>query len=254
MPRGLPDSLVLVMLQLYKNSVVTEASLSQADVRQRELDFYTNNYWLWGGTATTMAGFVFSQLTNPVPEGTDFYLETTYLLCTALCLGLNLCIITWTVLCCTWGPGLALRGPNGMKSFHQAVEFLKEEQQSIYAAFVLSIITYFLSSCCIVWVYPSRTAVNSVCMCVLFSFLLLILFFQIRLECAIGGSMYSHEGPDGRIQALEKFEGVADLDNFMATNMPPEVAAQSTVLQPGMFGTQAPSTSRTSGNSSWAHR
>eukprot|EP00415_Alexandrium_ostenfeldii_P003118 UN3118 len=71
-----------------------------------------------------MAGFVFSHLTNPVPEGTNFYLETAYLVFTSLCLGLDLRIITWTVLCCIWGPGHALRGPDGMKPFHATVDFL----------------------------------------------------------------------------------------------------------------------------------
>lgn len=231
------------MLQLFKNCVITEATLNQADVRQRELDFYTNNYWIWGGTSTVMAGFVFAQLTNPVPEGTNFYLETTYLVCTAMCLGLDLCIITWTVLCCMWGPGMALRGPNGMKSFHDTVDFLKTEQQSIYLTFIFSVIAYFLSSCCIVWVYPSRDTVNFACMGVLFLFLIIILYLQVRLEMAIGGSLFSHEGPDGRIAGLNKFEDVADLDMYMSGVVPPEVHAQGTILQSGLYGSQAPGSS-----------
>jgi len=225
------------MLQLYKNSVITEAAASQADVRQRELDFYTNNYWIWGGTSTVMAGFVFAQLTNPVPEGTNFYLETSYLVCTAICLGLNLACITWTVLLCTWAPGLALRGPHGMKSFHDAVEFLKGEQQSIYMTFIGSVVAFFLSSCCIVWVYPSRDEVNSACMAVLAVFLIIIMYLQIRLEFHIGGSIFSHEGPDGRIAGLERFEDIADLDQHMSTVMPPEHLAQTTYPHPGLYST-----------------
>ena len=44
-----------------------------------------------------------------------------------VCLSLDLCIVTWTVLVCTWGPGSALRGPNGMKSFHETLALLKED-------------------------------------------------------------------------------------------------------------------------------
>jgi len=40
------------MLQLFKNEVVAQANVKQADIRQRELDYYTNNYWTWGQTAT----------------------------------------------------------------------------------------------------------------------------------------------------------------------------------------------------------
>lgn len=233
------------MLQLFKNNVVTESTLAQALVRQKELEFYTNNYWIWGGTSTVMAGFVFAQLTNPVPEGTSFYLETVYLVCTATCLSLDLCVITWTVLCCMWGPGMALRGPEGMKSFHQTVDFMKGEQQSIYMTFVASVISYFLSTCCIVWVYPSRREVNFTCMCTLGFFLVTILWLQVKLELEIGGSLFQHDGPDGRITGLERFEDVADLDQYMATVVTPEQAAQCSVLQPGFYGSHYDPTNST---------
>merc|ERR1712007_37303 len=125
-----------------------------------ELDFYTNNYVTWGGTSTITAGFVFSQLTNPVPEGTDVYLSSAYLVFLAISLGFSLCVITWTTLCCMWGPGMALRGPEGMVSFHKAIDFLKVEQNSIYNTFIISVFSYFASTCCLVWVFPSDSRVN----------------------------------------------------------------------------------------------
>lgn len=221
------------MLQIYKNNVVTQVTQDAADVRQRELNFYTNNYWTWGCTSTVMAGFVFSQLANPVPKDTDFALEITYLVFTAVCLGLNLCIITWTVLCCMWAPGLALRGPEGMKSFHDTITFLKDEQQSIYMTFVFSVLTYFGSSCCLVWVYPSQTAINRSCMGVLLVFLVILVLLQIRLEMRLGGSIFSHEGPDGRINTIEAFGNVADLDDYVGTTMGDHT--QVTVEMPGLF-------------------
>eukprot|EP00415_Alexandrium_ostenfeldii_P001388 UN1388 len=226
------------MLQVFKNGVVTDASIQQAEVRQRELDFYTGNYWTWGGTAAVMAGFVFSQLTNPVPEGTNFYLETAYLVFTSLCLGLDLCIITWTVLCCIWGPGLALRGPDGMKSFHATVDFLRTEQQEIFLVFTASVLAYFGSSCCLVWVYPSRGLVNCGCMGILFFFLVAVVVLQVRLEFQIGGSVSSHEGADGRINGLRPFEELADLDNYMTRALPQE--AQASAMHSGMYASNAP--------------
>lgn len=205
------------MLQLLKNDVLTSAAISQADVRQTELDFYTNIYWLFGGTATVMAGFVFGQLTNPVPFGTDYRLEFAYLVTTSLCLGLNLCVITWTVLCCMWGPGLALRGPDGMKSFHEAVTFLKDELQQLYNVFAVGVFCYFGSTCTIVWVYPSRTTVNIGCTAVLGCFMLVLIIVQFKLELRLGGSVISHDGADGRIRAFGGLEAVDDLDNFVST-------------------------------------
>ncbi|CAJ1384832.1 unnamed protein product [Effrenium voratum] len=139
------------MLSVLKNSVVSEANLHQAELRQRELDFYVGNFWIWGGTTVILAGFALAQLTREIPKGTPLLLELAYLASTAVCLSLDLCIVTWTVLVCTWGPGSALRGPNGMKSFHETLALLKEEQLSIYNAFVVSIVAYFSSSCCLLW-------------------------------------------------------------------------------------------------------
>mmetsp|Transcript_40696 Transcript_40696/g.87373 ORF Transcript_40696/g.87373 Transcript_40696/m.87373 type:complete len:238 (-) Transcript_40696:71-784(-) len=229
------------MLQLYKNNVITEASASQADVRQRELDFYTNNYWIWGGTATITAGFLYAQLTNPVPEGTPVVLEIVYLISMSFSLGLSLCIITWTILCCIWGPGLALQGPDGLKSFHLVVDFLKAEQQSIYLAFLLSIFTFFAASSCIIWVYPSGTSANVASTIILMIFLLMIAYLQLRLEVQVGGSYFDHAGADGRIVHMQPFEEVADLDDYLGGVVPPTHVEGSTKPQPGIYSSTATS-------------
>jgi hypothetical protein len=228
------------MLSVYKNSVVANASLGQADLRQRELDFYTNNYWIWGSTATVMAGFVFAQLTDKkVPEGTNFYIEQAYLGCTAISLGLDMCIITWTVLCCVYGPGLALRGPDGMKSFHDTVDFLKKQQFEIYSAFNGSVFTYFLSSCCLLWITPSRDVVNLWCSVALVAFLLILIIMQGRLECRVGELVASHDG-DGQIKGFSAFEDVADLDHYVAQAVPAEAADQGPLhMHRGMYGNGA---------------
>eukprot|EP00928_Gymnodinium_smaydae_P049024 TRINITY_DN32868_c0_g1_i1.p1 TRINITY_DN32868_c0_g1~~TRINITY_DN32868_c0_g1_i1.p1 ORF type:complete len:222 (-),score=48.29 TRINITY_DN32868_c0_g1_i1:61-726(-) len=212
------------MLQTFKNNAITQATLSQADVRQRELDFYTNNYLTWGSTSTVMAGFVFSQLTNPVPPETPFMLEMAYLVLITICLGLNLCVITWTMLCCIWGPGMALRGPDGMDSFHQVINFLKEEQNTVYNSFMVSVFCYFGSTCCLVWVYPSSNVTNMAMMVIFAAFLVMVVILQVGLELRIGGSILSHEGPDGRIQGLGALEGLDDLDNHVGAAMPDAIA------------------------------
>lgn len=223
------------MLQLFKNDVVTSAAQNQADVRQHELDFYMNNYLTWGGTSTVMAGFVFSQLTSPVPDGTNIYLQTAYLVSISLCLGLNLCVITWTVLCCMWGPGLALRGPDGMKSFHRAIDFLKSEQNQIYNTFMFGVLCYFFSVCTLVWVYPSDSSVNTVMMGCFAVFLFAVMFMTWRVEVRIGGSIFEHAGPDGKIAGFEFAEGVADLDNYISAQMNDALGMSTAEQMPGMY-------------------
>lgn len=208
------------MLTLFKNEVVTSTSLAQANVRQAELKLYTDNFWVWGGTSTVLAGFLFEQITSPVPESTPWSLEFIYLFTTSLCLGLSLCIITWTVLICMWGPGMALRGPEGMKSFHKVIEFMQVEHRKMYYVFMSSIFTYWGSTTAKVWVFPSRTRVNWACSIMLALMFVVLVVMQLRLECKIGGSIWGlHDGMDGRIQGLEQYEQVADLDTYISTKV-----------------------------------
>merc|ERR1712061_635168 len=138
-----------------------------------------------------------------------------------------------TVLCCMWAPGLALRGPEGIKSFHHTVDFLRSEQQQMYFVFIISVLSYFLSSCCLVWVYPSRTVVNSVCTGTLAFFLVCIVILQIKLEFQIGGCFIPHDGADGKIHSFLPFEQIADLDQFVAKRAPEH--NQPPCPRPGMY-------------------
>eukprot|EP00434_Breviolum_minutum_P037272 symbB.v1.2.033043.t1/scaffold4051.1/size47670/4 len=154
------------MLTIHKNRVVSDVTLQQAAVRQKELDFYTNNFWIFGGTTVILAGN-------------------------------------------------ALRGPDGMTSFHETLSLLKEEQMSIYYTFVVSIVAYFGSSCCLLWVYPSGLITNIIGTSVLLLSLVVLLRFLLSLEHQVGMFGNSHDD-DGRIKNLRPFERVGDLDQRAA--------------------------------------
>jgi len=209
------------MLNIYKNEAVAEATVTQADVREKELDYFMNNYWTWATTSTIFAGFSFDQLNNKTPDEVNPLLELVYLICTTVCLCSNLCVITWAAFMCIWGPGLALRGSKGMDSFHASVQFLQEQQITVYRSFRVGVLTFFCSSLTNVWVFPSRTGVN-ICCSVLFGiFLLMIIIFGILLHYRLKGGLITGglisdeltERPtDGRIHAFSKLSRVGDLD------------------------------------------
>jgi len=202
------------MLQIFKNHAVTKATLLQVDIRQKELNFYTNIYWTWCSFATVTTGFVFDQLTNPVPEETPFWLESLYLFFTASCLGLNLNLITTTVLFSVWGPGMALRGPNGMQSSHRAINFLREEMDNNYLIFNGGVTCYFASTCTLIWIYPSRSEVNVACMVILTFFVILTIGTQCALTGRLKESYYkSGQDTDGHIVGFDLWDRVADLDS-----------------------------------------
>jgi len=204
------------MLNVSKNEVLTEASVNQATVRQKELDYFTSNYWTWGSISTVFVGFVFDQLKNNTPEGTNLGLEIFYLSSTVACLCSNLCVITWTAFMCIWGPGLALRGADGMNSLNTAVEFLDNEQYVVYKTFYFGVVSFFFSAVANLWVFPSHFAVNCSCS-VLFGIAgILIFFFQYRISDQLkGSSIYNkHKATSGRINAFERLNIVGDLDTL----------------------------------------
>merc|ERR1712224_856886 len=115
---------------------------------------------------------------------------------------------------------MALRGPDGMESFHRVITFLREEQNSIYNSFMTSVFCYFASTCCLVWVYPSSKVTNWAMMVCFATFLIMVVIVQVGLEVRIGGSILSHEGLDGRIRGLGTLEAVDDLDNNVGSALP----------------------------------
>merc|ERR1719258_881888 len=125
------------MLQLYKNNAVTEVAQQQIEVRKLELDWYTTNYDTMAIQAAMFAGFAFEQITEPVPEGTAIWMEIAYVVLTAITLGLELTVCMSCTFCCIFGKGLALRGPNGARSVHLALDNLHKEQSLIFTQFLV---------------------------------------------------------------------------------------------------------------------
>mmetsp|Transcript_75464 Transcript_75464/g.149208 ORF Transcript_75464/g.149208 Transcript_75464/m.149208 type:complete len:219 (-) Transcript_75464:176-832(-) len=147
------------MLQVYKNDAVTTLVRAQLEIREMELDWYCMNYDTMALQAAMFAGFSFEQITEPVPQDTNTTLEVAYLLLTCLGLGFNMCVCVSCVFCCIFGKGLALRGPQGPRSVHVAVDNLEAEQKTIFTYFVLGILAYLVSNIAKMWIYyPTRIA------------------------------------------------------------------------------------------------
>jgi hypothetical protein len=52
-----------------------------------------------------------------------------------------------------FGPGLALRGPEGPASMHKAIEVLQKESKVCFVFFMLSLLAFHISSFLLVWIY-----------------------------------------------------------------------------------------------------
>ncbi|EPT29405.1 hypothetical protein TGME49_259050 [Toxoplasma gondii ME49] len=201
------------MLQLYKNQVVTAVAKRQVEIRKLELDWYTNNYWTLSQQGALLAGFSFSLITASLPKDASFFLESLYLLLAALALGLQMCVVVTTTLCCMWGPGLALRGPDGIRSVHTAVDSLKSEHSYVFAFFFLGLLSFYLSNLPLVFLlFEDWIAISASALLALFLFL--IFYYTIRLTSQLRVS--EADAVEGKIAALRAYEDIADLDEAVA--------------------------------------
>ncbi|PHJ24740.1 transmembrane protein, partial [Cystoisospora suis] len=128
-----------------------------------------------------------------------------------------MCVVVTTTFCCIWGPGLALRGPDGIRSVHTAVDSLKSEHGYIFAFFFLGLIAFYLSNLLLVWCYFEEWIAVSSSLLLIF-FLLLIFYYTISLLYKL--RVTEEEAVEGRIEALQAYENIADLDQVYTSSVP----------------------------------
>mmetsp|Transcript_44604 Transcript_44604/g.83776 ORF Transcript_44604/g.83776 Transcript_44604/m.83776 type:complete len:221 (-) Transcript_44604:23-685(-) len=197
------------MLQLYKNEAVTHVAREQMEIRQMELDWYTTNYDTMAVQAAMFAGFAFEQITEPVPEGTSMWMETCYVILTAVTLGFQLCVCMSCTFCCIFGKGLALRGPHGARSVHLAVDNLHKEQNRIFTQFLVGILGYLLSHVMEMWIY-FRPRIAMTVSIPLVIFFLAIVYYTATILSKL--KVDEEKQLTGHISAWQPYERIQDLD------------------------------------------
>lgn len=146
----------------------------------------------------------------------SFELEAAYLLLAALSLGMQLCVIVTTTFCCMWGPGLALRGPDGVRSVNAAVENLKAEQGTVFAMFVAGLSCFFVSNILLLWCYFEEWVAFASSF-FLGGFVLVIAYYTLTLTLQLRVS--DSDAVEGNIDALKAYENIADLDAYYAAHL-----------------------------------
>jgi hypothetical protein len=199
------------MLQISKNELVTRSAKMQMEIRQKELHYYEENCAVMGVQSAMLAGWLFDQVKEPVPSITPHPIEKLYVSLTATALGCSLCIVTWSVMLCIRGPGLALRGTGGSKSIDLAVKTLKEEQDLLYYGFLACLILYFCSTVIMVFVYKSDMLANLCTAAVLGLFLTTFMYHWYSVESTLKPAA---DFTDGNMEGLATagYGYVEDLD------------------------------------------
>ena len=104
----------------------SRAQVSLLKIREKELQFYTQNCIAIGTQAALLSGFAYNGIIQvDIPEESSDVLKALYLCVTTAAMGFELIAVLNSTLCSMLGPGLALRGPDG--SMHRAVDGLMLE-------------------------------------------------------------------------------------------------------------------------------
>uniref|UniRef100_A0A6U6GCY4 Uncharacterized protein n=1 Tax=Zooxanthella nutricula TaxID=1333877 RepID=A0A6U6GCY4_9DINO len=204
------------MLRIQKNTLVTDLSKSQVEIRQLEIDWYSNNYATITSQAMMLAGFAFAQLTTPMPEDypSPLLLELSYLGLTSSCIGFELCAIIASNFLSTWAPSLALRGKTGVLDLHRAVDAMRDYQVIAFGLFIAGWLLFFLSSIFQLWIYFPRN-VALVMTFPMTGFGLATMYFLDSLTRQLWLS--DSEAVSGRVGHFHAYEHIADLDDAMIT-------------------------------------
>mmetsp|Transcript_23391 Transcript_23391/g.78658 ORF Transcript_23391/g.78658 Transcript_23391/m.78658 type:complete len:188 (+) Transcript_23391:106-669(+) len=138
------------MLYADKNALRTNLKVNLLRIRERELNFYTNNCLSISTQAALLAGFAWYGLTEvPFEPDASDAVQAVYLIVTTLIMGLEMLTVVNATLTAILGPGLALRGPDG--SMHRAVDGMMTHYRFTFACFSLGLLCFQFSALLYGW-------------------------------------------------------------------------------------------------------
>jgi len=138
------------MLYADKRALETNLQVSLLKIREKELQFYTQNCIAIGTQAALLSGFAYNGIIQvDIPSESSDWLKTCYLCVTTFAMGFELIAVLNSTLCSMLGPGLALRGPDG--SMHRAVDGLMLEYRLTFLFFTMGLIAFHVSALLFAW-------------------------------------------------------------------------------------------------------
>lgn len=167
------------------------------------------------GQSAMLTGFCYGGLSLD-SEKKSWLINFGYLSVTIAAMGFGLLTIVIGSLCGMLGPGLALRGPDGPKSVHKAVDVMKNESVHCFTFFMLQLFFFHVSSFTLMWMLYSRN-VAIVVNCVL----LVFLFMFIYNGYTIYNKLYISESNavSGQFQDFANtYQQMGELDNRGGNN------------------------------------
>eukprot|EP01071_Lankesteria_metandrocarpae_P007620 Lankesteria_metandrocarpae@DN4732_c0_g1_i1.p1 len=144
-----------------------------------------------------------------LPADTSNEMETLYVFLVCVTLGCHMVVVVTTTLCSIWGPGLALRGPNGSDSMHTAIENLRREQKFVFSFFLFGMTGFFLGNIVQVWCFFEPWVAKPATVVLTLSLAIFIYFTAYLIRHL---KLPEEAEIRGRINALRPYETIGDLD------------------------------------------
>ncbi len=133
------------MLLADKKATMTEFHIQTLQLREKELDFFVKFYNSISSIGAFLAGFAFSSLKTSLPPDSDVVILVLFLSLTAASIGFQLCAIMNSCACSVFGPGLFLRGPEGMRSAEKAIDVLQFKSDQTLKYFIMGVACTIMS-------------------------------------------------------------------------------------------------------------
>ena len=137
---------------LYADKAVLKSTIKQrsTQLREKELALFTENFAAIGTQAALLAGFSLTSLAefNVPPDGNRFCKSAFYVLVITTFASALHCVCNTTFVS-VWGPGLALRGPEG--SMAVAIESMIDERRHVFTSFGIAVMSFLMAAISMAW-------------------------------------------------------------------------------------------------------
>ena len=134
--------------------------------------------------------------------------------------GSGLLAVTIATFSTMFGPGMALRGPEGAASMHKAVDIMEQNAKHCFFFFMLALVFFHISSFLMAWIItPSFSAI--IVNLILGYFL--VLFFKNGYEIHKALHVTKEQAVTGRFENFAGYEEMPDLDRRDRDLTPPRV-------------------------------
>lgn len=198
------------MLQAFKNDTQMELQVKSLGIREKELNYWNMCLSTMARQGALIAGFTYFSMVSGVPASSSPLLQFLSLVLTILGMSCSLLTVTISAFCTMFGPGLALRGPEGAESMHKAVDIMQEYAHSSFSVFMLGLICFHVSGILMMW-KGGNVMISVVTSIVLVGFL--VAFFVMGAKIYPKLYVHSEKAVSGRFHNFEGYEDMPALDS-----------------------------------------